>query len=872
MIALADSQILRWIDELNGVENTDRQAKHIKREIKDIQMQPYSPDNRRKIRKLYADLDKLQFKPDYMSLIIDKEKDYYRACRGFTINGIKYVRLLGTNGGIKNSTIVFVSERLAPELRRRIENGRDPNKQLVTAKLEAYKALTCSASNPVSMPKGILVVNDVETAFKDDIIYLSNDDGNEPKMEFRKDYDIEMDASDGYGLMHPLLAQRWSKELGLKYTMSGCCLRGAFTKGMVYAFDFLDFANKVGGKYIVKDAWGNDVDIRFVELILTVSMVKLWDSYENIESYLENCEKNKYTFGVTKTCSKYLDSEHTMNYQFLQSFSLSDKDIDKLIAPTMNEIADVLGGDWVKAILFLRGERLTTDFVRSMDDDFIKAIMINPKMLEDPFVQTSIYQLIKNSINEAKVGVIKVHGNYSMVSGDPYLLCQSIFGLELTGLLKAGEIYNKFWIDDGAKTLLCFRAPMSCANNIRKVSPADRDETNYWYRYMPTVTIFNGWDTAAMAMNGMDYDGDLVFLTDNEVLRGKFVQLPALMCAQKRAEKCVPEEDDFIKSNVDSFGNDIGQITNRVTSMYDLIAKYEPGSPEYEILSYRIQCGQQYQQDEIDRSKGIISHPMQRTWYDRHAVNKIEDEEKRNLYRAIVADKKPYFMRYIYPDLMRQYNTYIKNTDRKSLREFGLTVKELKAIAEDELTERQKEFLHYYDLRMPVSLNDSVMNRICRKFEERFDSITARMPAGRNFDYSFMKSGHEYTARRYSEIERLYKEYSHRLKKYTAAAKYDRVERAQMNHIIDSLHEEFRKECDMVCPNSSELCDIALDLCYRKATTKRFAWALCGTEIIQNLLAQNGGLISYPKRNSEGTIYYDGKYFSIQTIKSEVMS
>ncbi len=39
-------------------------------------------------------------------------------------------------------------------------------------------------------------------------------------------------------------------------------------KGMVFTFDFLDFAEKVAGSYMVKDAWGNDVDIRNVELIL----------------------------------------------------------------------------------------------------------------------------------------------------------------------------------------------------------------------------------------------------------------------------------------------------------------------------------------------------------------------------------------------------------------------------------------------------------------------------------------------------------------------------------------------------------------------------------------------------------------------------
>lgn len=115
---------------------------------------------------MYARLDEVQFKEDYMCLIIDKDKDYWTACKGFKINGVEYVRLLGTNGGVKNSTIVFVSKRLAPELRRRIDNGRDTTKPLIPAKLEAYRALVCSGSEPVSMPRGIAVVDDCVTKFK----------------------------------------------------------------------------------------------------------------------------------------------------------------------------------------------------------------------------------------------------------------------------------------------------------------------------------------------------------------------------------------------------------------------------------------------------------------------------------------------------------------------------------------------------------------------------------------------------------------------------------------------------------------------------------------------------------------------------------
>lgn len=599
VIALADSLMLRWIDELNGITDADEKAKEIKLQIELLRKEKNNIQNKRKIRELYSDLDKLQLKPDYMYLIIDKEKDYHRACKGFSINGIKYKRLLGTNSGIKNSTIVFVSERLADELKRRVENDRDPNAKLVTAKLEAYKALTCSASTPVSFPKGILIVDDAETEFYDDTIYLTDEGDGEPVMQERPHEKIVMDASDGYGIMLPSLAERWSKELGLDYVVSGLNTRMAWEKGMVFCFDYLEFAEEVAGDFLVKDAWGNLVDVRDTELILTTSMVKLWDSYDSCEDYLAKSIGNKYTFGITKTCPEFLENERGSNYQFLQSYMLDDAEIDELIAPTMEDIENVLHEDWRKTVLFLRGSGITANNVAGMPDDFIKAIMIDQRMLDDPYIQNEVYQLIRNRINEAKVGVLKVHGNYSIVSGDPYLLCQSIFGLEKTGLLKAGEVYSKYWADDGAEELVCFRAPMTCHSNIRRVVPVNNDKTNHWYQHMKTCTIFNSWDTANSALNGMDFDGDMVMTTDNKVLLRNHRKLPTLMCVQRKAQKRVSTEDDFIRSNIESFGNDIGMTTNWITSMFEVQAKYCPKDKRYKELDYRIMCGQLYQQNAI---------------------------------------------------------------------------------------------------------------------------------------------------------------------------------------------------------------------------------------------------------------------------------
>lgn len=504
VISLADSQVLRWIDELNNVTDADAKAREIKRQIKQIKKEPNSIQNRRKIKELYSNLDKLQFKSDYMCLIIDKERDYRRACKGFTINGVKYKRLLGTNGGIKNSTIVYVSDKVAPEIRRRIENDRDPNKELVTAKLEAYKALACSASIPVSFPNGVAVVNDCETEFFADYIYLTDECDGEPVMEMRHNEKVGINACDGCGMMMPSLAERWSNDLGLDYVTCGVNTRYSWEKGMVFTFDFQDFAEKISGEYIIKDAWGDSIDIRNVELILTTSMVKLWDSYESCEDYLNASRRNGYDFCVTKTCPKELESQRRTNYQFLQVFNVNDNDIDELIRPTMQEIKDVLGGDWRKTVLFLKGSGITDDNIDKSKNDIAKALMIDHRMINDSYIQSTVHQAIRNRIDEAKVGVLNVHGNYSIVSGDPFALCQNMFGLEVTGLLKEKEIYNKFWSDLGVNELVCFRAPMSCPNNAIRLHPAYNDEIAYWYRYMDCCTIFNAWDLSTAALNGMD--------------------------------------------------------------------------------------------------------------------------------------------------------------------------------------------------------------------------------------------------------------------------------------------------------------------------------------------------------------------------------
>ena len=866
IISLNDSQMLRWIDELNGIHDAEAAVAEIRQRLKVVKKLPHSVQNKREIRKLYDELDKIQFKPDYMHLVIDKPKDLYKACKGFRINGIRYKRLLGTSGGVKNATIVFVSERLVDELRKRIDNGRDTAAQQIPAKLEAYRALTCSGSIPVSMPQGILVVPDCETIFKEDIISLNDENTEEPAMEYVDDFEITLNCSDGFGLMSPSLAKRWSEELRLGYTAGGMNTRFAWEKGMVFCFDFHEFAEKVAGKRIVKDVWGNDVDIMNVELILTASMLKLWKCYESLEQYLACCAENKYTFGITKVCPRELENWRGLNYQFIQSYHLTDEQIDELIRPTVEELNDVIHGDYRKAILFLRGMNVTDENASVGKDDYVKALMIDERMFDDPFVRKNIFNMIKRRLTDAKIGVIGVHGNYSIMSGDPYALCQSVFGMEVTGLLKAGQIYNQYWRDIGAKDVACFRAPMTCHNNIRKREVARSEEMDHWYQYMNANTIMNAWDSTCQALNGADFDGDLIMLTDNKILVDNIRPTRTIFCAQRKGEKISVGEADLVASNIASFGDDIGRTTNWITSMFDVQSKYPQDSEEYKVLDYRIKCGQLFQQNCIDKAKGIVCKPMPKGWYDYHG-NALpenpsdEDIQRREFCLSILADKKPYFMRYIYPSLMSQYNDYKKNTNAKCIREFRLQLSDLLGLKQDELTEEQRAFIGYYSRRMPVSMNDCVTNRICRRFENAFDGILM-MDYSTSFDYSILKSDAEYSNSQYDAIERLYQQHTQRVMDYARAKKNVRVSNDEQTVFYENINRVFRGECLKVCSNAKQLCDIVIDLCYKRSGTKQFAWSICGEEIIENLLEKNGGMISYPTLDENGDITYGGYTFS----------
>lgn len=873
IVSLGDSQLLRW---MVTDKDADAKATAAKEKIKELKRGPNTPENKKEIARQYEELYKLQFQPDLVMVVMDSKQDYDRALKGFSITiddgtPIKYRRLLGTTGSIKKSTILFVNEERHADLEKRLNNGRDLTKKFVPAKLNAYKALACSGSIPVKEWPRLIVVKDCEVSASVKVVRVKDTDDNNGDPEVTHDLieTVINNASDGCGVMLPALAEKWAKEMDpmSEEPLSGVNTRCAFLKGMLFPFDFIEFAEQVAHTYVIKDAWGDDRDVRSADAIITVSMLKLWDSYKNYEEYYSACQENSYDFAIAKTAPHQLKERRALNYQYLQGYEMTDEQIDRLIYPTVSEIQECLGADWRKLLLYLCGENITEKNVKYLPP-MVKSIMANPEIATDPYVNNQIVRMINKRIRLAKIGVLDVQGDFAIIGGDLYALMQSAFGLKVTGLLDKRECYHKYWIDKGVKDIVAFRSPMTSHNNITKMTVSYSEDAKYWFRYIKTCMILNAQDDTCMRENGSDFDSDTYMTTDNEVLLEAYRELPAIQCIQASASKCVPKEEDFIKSEKLGFGDSIGTVTNKATQMITYLSNFKPGTDEYNKLSDRIISMQNYQQNAIDRIKGVIARPVPSHWTSSRLCTPSEDADeceiaRKELEKRIAADKKSYFFIYNYSTLKQDYDKYMKNVRSNAVKRFGKTLDELRNCPN--LTEEESQFLFFTDKFNPVDMSPGTMNRICWTVENELSDVSASV--NKAFDSSILRNTKPYLLEDYAKIAEKYVEYNSKVQLIIKKSTTNDVNDDDSDIEMIKIKDIFNEECHKICPDERVLSNIVVDVCYNTNKNKTFAWDICGEQIFKNVLDNNNHIIRFPVKDENGDIEYNGHKFKMIEMK-----
>ena len=887
IVGIGDSDSTRNIRDIIDSEFNEEYINKIREEIKKIRRSLDKSEDKNKLRlrlkELNNNLLEASLQDKICNVVFKTDSDYDKYSEeGFILNGKRYKPILGTPGGIKCNSVVFVEDSVNKELEKRINNGADFSIPTMPSKLMAYKALTFSSSTPVTNTHNILVVEDVETKFKDNVIHIKFDDNKiAPTVEEIEDYEVINNACDGCGLIRPKLANKWGMDLRLNYTPTSFVIRNAWLKGVVTAFDFEEYANSredMRGKKVI-DVWGKEWDLKDVDMIINRSMLKLSKHYKSLEHYLEECEKNNHGFSVTKYVHDEIDNERMLNYQYIQCLNLSDEDIDNLLQKDITEIKEVIGDNYIKSILYGRGKDLNDRNVWTDDIEtrHINALMINKDCINDYYIRDRIRRSIQKRVNTLKTGKISVDGNYQVAIGEPVIQLENMFGLEPKGLLKSGEFYIEYWRDLGVDKVAAFRSPMSCKQNARVMEVCNRDEVVKWYGNFKNIIVFNAWDTTMAAMNGEDFDGDINFTTSNEILIKGIYDLPTIFCEGKNSRKISnPTKEDFMKAIKDGFGNKVGSVTNFGSSCYDKISLFEEGSEEYKELDYRIMCIQYLQQECIDSAKnGIPPRPIPNHWLnyssvtlnvDKETGEILDDEEImkwKEFNQKVLTEKKPYYFRYIYNDVNKEYLNYIKSMEINSLRNFRKSIEEL--ISTENKTEAELDFVTYYEKHMPVSNNPCIVNKIAAKVENVFDGDFKYSRKDNGFNYELYKSNDEYTPTN-SEVKgivNLYQEYKKAIKN-----KDDSGDKENKKNSSIEIFDEIKMSASEIIANKQHLTNVLVDLAYKKnKISKSFVWSMVGEVIIENLLSKSNYIIEYPKRDSSGDIRFNGEKFKMTKLQ-----
>ena len=876
LVGLASSYVTRSLDDIVGTGYDEERVRELKHEMKLINSKKFLKKNINEYEQKKNELFDMLYLPYIVCVHIDKQKHYDNLLDGFKIvvidtdrnnkvlSNINYKYFLSTSASIKKWDIFFVDERYVDELQRRIDNDRNPDVEFVPAKLAAYRALTMSSTNPVTDTNRVLVVDDLEVTFKTEVLELDGSQQEEPIMRHVKDYDMNLNCTDGYGFISREFASTWAEDLHLDFVPAGFVTRNAFCKGVLIPFDYKQYAEEIQ-MYYVEDAWGNVHDIRDIDIVLTTSMLKLKKCYDSYAHYYECCQKNKHSFSVVKWTPKVIDMERTTNYQFIQAMELTEQEIKEFIKPTLNTIKGIKGADYRQTLAYLRGMSLTedTDVVRA---DFSTALMIEPKLIADSSITSQIHNLIEKSIRDVKKGTIKVRGNYQTITIDPIMLCQHIFKQPIQGFLKENEIFNRFWIDLNVKEVVALRAPMVSYNNVKIVDVVTSDEMEKWYGHLNGLVILNGCDTLCARLSGADLDGDTFFTTDNEyMLKGYRRPSLPVVCLQNAVDKEYCTLEKFQNSDrmlINSKAENVGVITNRATAIQAVQAKFPVGSKEWLELEYRIQACIMKSQDSIDAAKGIeIPYGFPRTWIDRNACNEIQDEEKREFYKSIVADKKPLFMVEVYETEKRKRRSLRQKENMRCLTSYGRTLDE---VLKKPLTEEEERTKRLYYSQTPVDENEQcVMNIIYNNVDEQMKDFTISKKGVNLSDLYKTEKGYPYRfiQKHKKELDSLYKAYvqmSDSLLDYKNIQKRSSRERAEFEAM---KKEELRQQAHLIHNNSEILCNIMVDYVYEnKDVSKLFLWWICGEQLIENLLKSHNYKLKYP-------IVYSGDDFDLNDKK-----
>lgn len=676
-----------------------------------------------------------------------------------------------------------------------------------------------------------------------------------------------INSFDGQGLASPEWMERVATELGFGYIPSEIIIRAPWVKGLLACVPFSEYFEAMGID-TVTDSFGTERKVSEIDVFISKSQFKMAKIYAKKAKKNENAwdihtaamVENGLLWGVVKGNARQDDDVKTLNYQYLNALELNKAEIEELCNPTVDYLNKLNGADlqevYNNLMQFSNFDGENVEYKPLWQ----KALAANPAFIEDRFVRSLIVAEVKDRMKAAKIGKILVRGNYQFCVSDPLAQLQWIAkkhcgtDIEVTGAIPADSVYSNYWrlAKDNPSEIVLMRSPLIDRNEITKRKLMTIE--NSLFRCLKSGIVLSIHSLAALAMGGCDFDGDILFSTNEPlILKGSLdygAAKPLYYALGASGIVGAITKENLIEADARGMNNRVGTISNKAGILWAMLAEVEKDGPEYSKIYESIIALGQIVGMEIDRTKTGVYPTEPIDWhklqiltvqtenkvnggYIRSGVYSPEQEAGIKTHNRYVPEQKPRFMRYVYNAIDIQLKEHKKAYANTAKWRYGMDLSEMIKICTEngaKDTQMQKEYEHYCRDN-PVNNAPCVVNMVCDFMEQAEQNMTRQAREdGQNLLKKFV-ADFEYNFDVIKQIKEELNCYQYFLRSMmNGATGDDKDDKKQRYTIIDATRTYFSKRIFAAVDG-----DISAAFAYliKCAENEKTVWDLMGDNILK---------------------------------------
>lgn len=544
-----------------GSKCWSRKAKELKKELKALQVDPETKQE--VLDKTQSELDKCldmadQYDCSKEELRIKMYEDgvtvnwTYKNKKGeFVLDeSIHYQMLYRTPGKAKKGTVMFIRDELFKEAQNFLRMGIElPKENAPIVEIGAYQSLiTSSIVGKVQIdPKNILILKDVDSFFKTDVVTVYTDEERKCHAKKVKDYELCNTLFDGQALIDISIFPSWGE--GYILLRHHFCKMAAFcTKIQLFFMDYF------GDKYetaTVTDMFGNEHLAKDIKLITTDNACKWLKFGVTYDYWCQKVNENGNNFGIVKTAHKSkLGDVQQMSYQMINALEIDR--MDKIMETTEKYIAS-LKTDEEAFLNYLRDNaNFSNDY-----DVLIALIEQDHDFVQSRYFKERRHNIIESYIKNVKLGKLIQNGDNLTIIGSPYAMLLHSVGEDVekddTFNTESRAIQCYTLRFDNNEYLAEFRSPFNSRNNLGYLHNVYHYKLGRYFKFGKQIIAVNMIHTDFQARNnGSDQDSDSLYVTN---------QPDVVACAKMCHENyptivnLIPKEKNTYDGSLRSFAN-----------------------------------------------------------------------------------------------------------------------------------------------------------------------------------------------------------------------------------------------------------------------------------------------------------------------------